>query len=69
MNTWKEAEQSRASNRGQKTQRLISLLKFIVLQKSNYYLTRKKDKGQIIYITNSRPTNMVLPLFTLCLNC
>ena len=65
----RERERERERNRAQKTQRLISLLKFIVLQKSNYYLTRKKDKGQIIYITNSRPTNMVLPLFTLCLNC
>lgn len=36
----------------------VSILKsFIVLQKSNYYLTRKKDKWQIIYITNARPAH------------
>lgn len=41
----------------------ISILKsFIVLQKSNYYLTRKKDKWQIIYITNARPAHIVPPL-------
>lgn len=43
----------------------ISILKsFIVLQKSNYYLTRKKDKWQIIYITNARPAHMSAPCFT-----
>lgn len=41
----------------------ISILKsFIVLQKSNYYLTRKKDKWQIIYITNARPAHIVPPV-------
>lgn len=41
----------------------ISILKsFIVLQKSNYYLTRKKDKWQIIYNTNARPAHIVPPV-------
>lgn len=33
-----------------------------MLQKSNYYLTRKKDKWQIIYITNARPAHIVPPV-------
>lgn len=42
----------------------VSILKsFIVLQKSNYYLTRKKDKWQIIYITNARPAHTVAPFY------
>lgn len=43
-------------------ERRVSILKsFIVLQKSNYYLTRKKDKWQIIYITNARPAHTLPP--------
>ena len=45
-----------------KTEHISILKSFIVLQKSNYYLTRKKDKWQIIYITNARPAHMC-PLF------
>lgn len=33
-----------------------------MLQKSNYYLTRKKDRWQIIYITNARPVLVVPPV-------
>lgn len=46
------------------TRKQISILKsFIVLQKSNYYLTRNKDKWQIFYITNARPAPTG-PVFT-----
>lgn len=34
-----------------------------MLQKSNYYLTRNKDKWQIFYITNARPAHTG-PVFT-----
>lgn len=43
----------------QRTKHISILKSFIVLQKSNYYLTRKKDKWQIIYITNARPPHIV----------
>lgn len=48
----------------QEKKKHISILKsFIVLQKSNYYLTRKKDKWQVIYNTNARPAHTA-PRFT-----